>query len=94
MTKTNLLLSAALAGIFTAGVVAATHAADEKGMGAAMAGKEKCYGVAKAGKNDCAAANGAHACAGKATKDNDGNDFVLSSKADCAKWGGSATPKK
>lgn len=93
MNKTNLLLSAALTGIFAAGVVAATQAED-KAMGAAMASKEKCYGIAKAGKNDCASASGSHACAGKATMDNSGDDFVLAGKEDCAKMGGSTTPKK
>ena len=87
MTKTNLLLSAALAGIFAAGVVAATQAADAPA-------KEKCFGIAKAGKNDCASASGSHACAGKATTDNSGDEFLLLSKDDCTKQGGSATPKK
>ncbi len=38
----KMLLSAALAGIFTAGVAVTAHAADD-----AKTGKEKCYGIAK-----------------------------------------------
>jgi uncharacterized membrane protein len=38
--------------------------------------KEKCYGVSKAGKNDCASKDGSNSCAGHATKDADGNQWV------------------
>jgi len=76
------LLSAALAGIFTAGIAASAIAADAPA-------QVKCYGIAKAGKNDCKAANGAHSCKGQATKDNDVNDFsLIADKAACDKAGG------
>ena len=47
----KMLLSAALAGIVTAGFAASAQAADAPA-------KEKCYGVAKTEKNDCAAKKG------------------------------------
>ncbi len=86
MNKT--LLSAALAGIFTAGFTMAAHADDM------MAPKEKCYGIAKAGKNECKSASGSHSCAGQATKDNDKNDWVQVAKGECEKDGGSLEPGK
>ena len=42
----KMLLSAALAGIVTAGFAVTAQAADAPA-------KEKCFGIAKAGKNDC-----------------------------------------
>jgi uncharacterized membrane protein len=74
----KMLLSAALAGVFAAGLAAsAAQAADAPT-------KVKCYGIAKAGKNDCKAANGSHSCQGHATKDNDANDFnLVADKAAC-----------
>lgn len=83
------LLSAALAGIFAAGVATTAAAADD-----AAASKEKCYGIAKAGKNDCKAANGGHACQGHATKDNDPNDWKFVAKGACAKEGGKTEAPK
>jgi len=84
----KMLLSAALAGIFTAGI--ATAQAD-----ATAPAKVKCYGIAKAGKNDCKAANGSHSCQGHATKDNDANDFnLVADKAACtAAKGNTDAPK-
>ena len=87
MNKT--LLSAALAGIFAAGVASTAYAADD-----ANAGKDKCYGIAKAGNNDCKAANGSHACQGHATKDNDANDWKFVAKGTCAKEGGKTEAPK
>lgn len=78
MNKT--LLSLALAGVFAAGAAQATDAP--------AAEKDKCYGIAKAGKNDCKSANGSHACAGHATKDNDANDWKFVNKGECEKDGG------
>lgn len=78
------LLTAALAGVFAAGVAASAHAEEAK--------KETCYGVAKAGKNDCKSADGAHSCAGQATKDNDPNEWKYVEKGTCEKEGGSLTP--
>jgi len=84
MTKTHLLLSAAVAGLFTAGV-AMTASADDV----------KCYGIAKAGQNACASATGSHSCKGQAKTDNDAGDFTLASTDDCAKQGGkTAAPSK
>jgi len=79
----KLLLSAALAGIMSATVVAGVAQA-----GPANAEKDKCYGIAKAGKNDCAAADGSHSCAGHAKKDNDANEWKYVAKGECEKMGG------
>ena len=58
------------------------------------ADKEKCYGVAKAGKNDCGNAAGTHSCAGLASVDADGGEWVALPKGVCEKLvGGSLTPK-
>jgi len=63
---------------------------------AAVAGdkdKEKCYGVVQAGKNDCGTSK--HDCAGKATKDNDPEEWVYVPKGLCEKiTGASLEPKK
>jgi uncharacterized membrane protein len=44
---------------------------------------EKCYGINAAAKNDCA--EGAHSCAGQATKPRDAQSFVLLPAGDCSK---------
>jgi uncharacterized membrane protein len=44
---------------------------------------EKCYGINAVAKNDCA--EGAHSCAGQATKARDVKSFVLLPAGDCAK---------
>ncbi len=80
MNKSNLLLSAAVAGLLTVGF-AATASADDAAAG-------KCYGIAKAGQNACANANGVHSCKGQAKVDNDAGDFVLATAEDCGKQGG------
>lgn len=52
---------------------------------------EKCYGINTVAKNDCA--EGAHSCAGQATKARDGKSFVLVPAGACAKiQGGSVKP--
>ena len=51
----------------------------------------KCKGVAKKGANDCGA-NG-HACAGKATKDKDPNEWVYVPDGLCEKIGGKVGKK-
>jgi uncharacterized membrane protein len=52
---------------------------------------EKCYGINAAAKNDCA--EGAHSCAGQATRARDTKSFVLLPGGDCAKiQGGRLTP--
>ena len=81
------LLTAALAGVFAAGVAMNANAADDK-----MSSKEKCFGIAKAGKNDCKSASGSHSCAGHATKDNDKDDWNFVDKGTCEKAGGSLKP--
>jgi len=52
----------------------------------------KCYGIAKAGQNDRGTAT--HTCAGKATKDNAGDEWKYVPKGTCEKAGGSTRPKK
>ena len=52
----------------------------------AAGGVEKCYGINAVGKNDCA--EGAHACAGMATKAMDPGSFVLVPTGACAKIDG------
>jgi uncharacterized membrane protein len=44
---------------------------------------QKCYGINAAAKNDCA--EGAHSCAGQATKPRDPISFVLLPAGDCGK---------
>lgn len=44
---------------------------------------EKCYGINAVAKNDCA--EGAHSCAGQATKARDSKSFVLLPAGDCSK---------
>ena len=63
------------------------------GVGTAQAAAyERCFGVAKAGQNDCQA--GSHACAGQATVDRAGSDYVVVPAGTCDKIaGGSTTPK-
>lgn len=46
---------------------------------------EKCAGVAKKGMNDCGSLDGKHSCSGKATKDNDPNEWVYLPKGTCDK---------
>jgi uncharacterized membrane protein len=50
---------------------------------------EKCYGINAVAKNDCA--EGAHSCAGQATKARDTKSFVLLPAGDCAKVAGGNT---
>ncbi len=50
---------------------------------------EKCYGINKVAKNDCA--EGAHSCAGQATKARDTKSFVLLPAGDCSKIQGGKT---
>jgi uncharacterized membrane protein len=50
---------------------------------------EKCYGINRAARNDCA--EGAHSCAGHATKARDPQSFVLIPAGDCSKIEGGKT---
>lgn len=70
MTPNKFFAAATILAVGTVSHFAATDA------DAAQEGKEKCYGVVKAGKNHCGSADGAHACAGQATKDGDPNEWV------------------
>lgn len=81
----KLLLSAAIAGAVTA-----ANSAPEAAL--AAGDKEKCYGVAAAGQNHCASADGSHACAGQAKKDNDPNEWKYVEKGTCEEMGGSLKP--
>ena len=47
---------------------------------------EKCYGINAVARNDCA--EGAHSCAGQATKARDAKSFVLLPAGDCSKIAG------
>ena len=47
---------------------------------------EKCYGINAVARNDCA--EGAHSCAGHATKARDAKSFVLLPAGDCSKIAG------
>ncbi|MCP5159281.1 MAG: DUF2282 domain-containing protein [Gammaproteobacteria bacterium] len=82
------LINSALASVFALGLVATASqatAAEEKGA-------EKCYGIVKAGKNDCQTS--AHACAGQAGKDGQGDSWIYVPKGTCEKIiGGSMQPK-
>ena len=52
---------------------------------------DKCYGINAVAKNDCA--EGAHSCAGQATKARDTKSFVMLPAGVCAKiQGGSTKP--
>ena len=52
----------------------------------------KCKGIAKKGKNDCGA-NG-HGCSGKATEDNDPNEWIYVPEGVCEKITGGVVLKK
>ena len=81
------LVNSALASVFALGLVAIASqatAAEEKSA-------EKCYGIVKAGKNDCQ--TNAHACAGQASKDGQGDSWIYVPKGSCEKIvGGSLKP--
>jgi uncharacterized membrane protein len=56
-------------------------------------GSEKCYGVVKAGMNGCGSADQAHSCAGQATVDGSGVEWVSVPEGLCNKLvGGSLEP--
>jgi uncharacterized membrane protein len=81
------LLSTAIGGVLTLGVISMSVSAAEN------ATTEKCYGVAKAGKNDCAGAG--HSCAGQSKgADGSGKEWIEVPKGTCDRLvGGSLTPK-
>lgn len=79
----NTLLAGAVA-VSALGVGASTANAAET---------EKCYGVVKAGMNGCGSADKAHGCAGMATEDASGVEWISLPKGTCEKLaGGSLEP--
>jgi uncharacterized membrane protein len=48
--------------------------------------RERCYGVARAGRNDCGTAQ--HACAGRATRDNAGDEWISLPAGTCTRIAG------
>jgi uncharacterized membrane protein len=52
---------------------------------------EKCYGISQKSMNDCG--NSRHACAGQATANNQGDEWINVAKGNCLRIsGGSMTP--
>ncbi|MDH5722713.1 MAG: DUF2282 domain-containing protein [Alphaproteobacteria bacterium] len=75
------------------GAVAATALGASAAQAGPAEGNEKCYGVVKAGMNGCGAADGSHGCAGMATEDASGVEWVSVPKGLCEKLAhGSTTP--
>lgn len=72
----NTLLAGAVA-VSTLGLAGTANALPE--------GSEKCYGVVKAGQNGCGSADKAHGCAGQATADASGVEWVAVPKGTCDK---------
>ncbi len=81
----NTLLAGAVATVAVAGASSSAHALKD--------GMEKCYGVVKAGKNGCGSADKAHGCAGQASVDGSGVEWIALPKGTCEKIvGGSVEP--
>lgn len=85
-TKTmNTLLAGAVAVSGLSMTAASAHAISDS--------QEKCYGVVKAGMNACGSADKAHGCAGMATEDGSGVEWIALPKGTCEKLvGGSTEP--
>lgn len=77
--NTKLFVSSTLAGLISVASTAAVAVPDQPKEW------EKCAGVAKKGMNDCGALDGKHGCAGKASFDNDDNEWVYVPKGTCTK---------
>ncbi len=85
------LVNSALASVFTLSLLAVAGQANSQPV-PEQKGAEKCYGIVKAGKNDCQTS--AHACAGQASKDGQGDAWVYVPKGTCEKIiGGNLQPK-
>ncbi len=85
------IVHSALASVLTLGLLAVAGQASSQ-QAPEQKGAEKCYGVVKAGKNDCQTS--AHACAGQASKDGQGDSWVYVPKGTCEKIvDGSLKPK-
>jgi uncharacterized membrane protein len=88
MKKLNALMTTALSGVFSLGVLTAGAAA-----AAEKTPLEKCYGISKAGKNDCQTLSSA--CAGTAKKDGQKDAWLFLPKGTCEKIvGASLKPGK
>jgi uncharacterized membrane protein len=83
MQTNKTLLSSAIAGLLAVGISGAVAAQDKP------APKEKCYGNVKKAQNDCGTSK--HSCAGKATADNDPEEWKFVAKGTCEKSGGKLT---
>lgn len=91
MTKKT--LNSVLAGAATLAAVGALNIAASDSAHAGTAEKEKCYGVVKAGMNGCGSADKAHGCAGQATEDASGVEWISLPAGICEKLaGGSLEP--
>lgn len=89
MTDTDKLVKSAMAAFVVLMTCQSAIAADD----AKATQTEKCYGVARAGFNDCGTAKSS--CSGSATKDNQGDAFLIMPKGLCTKLvGGSLIAKK
>jgi uncharacterized membrane protein len=83
MTSNKTLVTSAIAGLLALGLTGAANAQDKP------APKEKCYGNVKKAQNDCGTSK--HSCAGKATADNDPEEWKFVAKGTCEKAGGKLT---
>ncbi len=92
MSETKSRMGTAVAGILAAGAMIAGTMAQAAVPGA-PASWEKCAGVAKTGMNDCGALDGKHDCAGKASTDNDANEWVFVPAGTCTKIVGGKVAK-
>jgi len=67
-----------------------THALPGSGQSFTL-DRERCHGVVRAGKNDCGTAK--HACAGRATRDAQGDEWLMLPGGTCDRIaGGSVKP--
>lgn len=73
----NTLLAGAVA-VSALGMVASPVSAMEEGT-------EKCYGVVKAGMNSCGASDKSHGCAGQASEDASGVEWLALPAGTCEK---------
>ncbi len=84
--KIQTLLAGAVAAVTLGGATSAIAMGMDKD-------SEKCYGVVKAGMNACGSADKAHGCAGMATEDGSGAEWISLPKGTCEKLvGGSLEP--
>ncbi len=87
MSLSKNALNALIAGAFAFSLASAA------GHTALAQEKEKCYGVVQAGKNDCADLAKTHSCAGQATINGSGGEFVALPNGVCAKLVGGSTTR-